>query len=104
MVQARHGDWEAKRQTYRVRASATYIEHWADHSPIREAEVRDHAIEAIDEAITRFRSDLRTTKQVVLADGSISEEPVMLVTPRDLAKMIDRLQTLFGRPSAISEE
>ena len=48
----------------------------------REAEVRDSAIEAIDEAITRFRTDLRATKRVVLADGSIADEPLMLITPR----------------------
>ena len=103
MVQARQGDWAEKRRTYRARASATYIEHRADRAAIREAEVRDDAIEAIGEAITRFRSDLRATKQVALADGSVAEEPAMLITPRDLALLIDRLQVLFGRPSTISE-
>ena len=47
--------------------------------------------------------DLRATKRVVLADGSMAEEPVMLITPRDLALLIDRFQILFGRPSTISE-
>ena len=79
------------------------VEHRADRAAIREAEVRDDAIEAIGEAITRFRSDLRATKQVALADGSVAEEPAMLITPRDLALLIDRLQVLFGRPSTISE-
>jgi hypothetical protein len=83
MVQARQGGWAEKRETYRARASAKYIEHRADHAALREAEVRDHAIDAIDEAITKFRSDLRATKKVVM--------------------VIDRLQVLFGRPSTISE-
>jgi hypothetical protein len=103
MVQARQGGWAEKRCAYQARASATYIEHHADRAAIRESEVRDQAIEAIDEAITKFRSDLRATKRVVLADGSIAEEPVMLITPRDLALLIDRFQILFGRPSTISE-
>jgi hypothetical protein len=103
MVQARQGGWAEKRRTYQARASATYIERSADRAAIREAEVRDSAIEAIDEAITRFRADLRATKRVVLADGSIAEEPVMLITPRDLAVMIDRFQVLFGRPAQITE-
>jgi len=103
MVQARQGGWAGKRQAYRARASAKYIERSADRAAIREAEVRDHAIEAIDEAITKFRSDLRATKRVVLADGSIADEPLMLITPRDLAMMIDRLQVLFGRPALITE-
>ena len=103
MVQARQGGWVEKRGKYRARASTKYIEHRADRAAIREAEVRDNAVDAIDEAITKFRSDLRAVKQVVLADGSIVEEPVMLMTPRDLAVLIDRMTVLFGRPSTIVE-
>jgi len=103
MVQARQGGWAEKRGKFRARASTTYIEHRADRAALREAEVRDNAVEAIDEAITKFRSDLRAVKQVVLADGSIVEEPVMLLTPRDLAVLIDRMSVLFGRPSTIVE-
>jgi hypothetical protein len=103
MVQARQGGWAEKRGKFRARASTTYIQHHADRAALREAEVRDNAVEAIDEAITKFRSDLRATKQVVRADGSVVEEPVMLVTPRDLAVLIDRMTVLFGRPSTIVE-
>ena len=103
VVQARQGGWAEKRGKFRARASSKYIEHRADHTALRETEVRDHAIEAIDEAITKFRSDLRAVKQVVLADGSIVEEPGMLMTPRDLAVLIDRMTVLFGRPSTIVE-
>jgi hypothetical protein len=102
MVQARQGNWAEKRRAYLARASPKYIELRADRAARREAEVRDSAIEAIDEAITRFRTGLRATKPVVLADGTIAEEPIMLITPRDLAMMIDRLQVLFGRPTLIT--
>ena len=104
MVQARQGNWAEKRRTYRARASATYMEQRADRAARREAQVRDHAVEAIDEAITRFRADLRATKKVVLADGTVTDEPIVRVTPRDLALVIDRLNILFGRPGSISEE
>jgi hypothetical protein len=73
MVQARQGGWAEKRGACRSRTSSKYIEQRADRAATREAEVRDHSIEAIDEAITRFRSGLRATKQVVLADGTIAE-------------------------------
>ena len=33
----------------------------------------------------------------------MAEEPVVLITPRDLALLIDRLQVLFGRPAQITE-
>lgn len=62
----------------------------------------DRAIEAIDEAIARFRGDLRATEKKLINGGWV-EVPVMRITPRDLAFLIDRLQILFGRPAVISE-
>ena len=56
----------------------------------------------IDEAITKFRTDLRATESKLI-DGKSDELPAVLVTPRDLAILIDRLQILFGRPAQISE-
>jgi hypothetical protein len=102
VVQARQGDWAGKRRVYRDRATSTYIERHADRAAAREAEVRDHAIEAIDEAITRFRADLQATEKKLI-DGVWVEVPVVRMTPRDLALLIDRLQILFGRPAQISE-
>jgi hypothetical protein len=102
MVQARQGNWAEKRRAYRTRASSTYIQHHADRAAAREAEIRNHALEAIDEAITKFRADLWATERK-LVDGEWIEVPVMLITPRDLAPLIDRLQVLFGRPAMISE-
>lgn len=102
MVQARQGNWAEKRRAYRDRATSTYIERHADHTAAREAEVRDHAMEAIDEAITKFRADLQATEKKFI-DGVWVEVPAMRITPRDLALLIDRLQILFGRPAMISE-
>jgi hypothetical protein len=73
-----------------------------DRAPAREAEVRDHALDAIDEAITRFRSDLQATERKLI-DGEWVEVPVLRITPRDLAILIDRLRVLFGRPAMISD-
>jgi hypothetical protein len=103
VVQAKKNGWLEKRDTYRVQKSVRTISRLANDAADREAEVRDAAIEAIDEAITKFRVDLRRTKPVVLADGTLTEEPLVTVTPKDLALLIDRLQVLFGRPSAINE-
>jgi hypothetical protein len=102
MAQARQGGWAEKRRTYRSRASSTYIQHHADRAAAREAEVRDHALDAIDEAITKFRADLWATERKLI-DGAWVEVPVMRIGPRDLVILIDRLQILFGRPAMISE-
>jgi hypothetical protein len=102
MVQARREGWAEKRRSYRARASSKYIELRADRAALREAEVRDHAVEAIDEAITRFRADLQATERKLIA-GEWVEVPVLRLTPRDLVLLIDRLQVLFDRPAMISE-
>ena len=69
VVQARQGNWAEKRRAYRDRASSTYIQQHADRAAAREAEVRDHALDAIDEAITRFRADLRATERNPLPES-----------------------------------
>ena len=102
VIQARREGWAEKREKYRTRASTKYIELRADRAALREAEVRDNAIEAIDEAITRFRADLQATEKKLI-DGEWVEVPVLRITPRDLVLLIDRLQVLFGRPNSISE-
>lgn len=91
-----------RRETYRSRASATYIPQHADRAAAREAGVRDHAIEAIEEAVAKFRPDLLATKKKIL-DGEWVEVPAVRIAPRDLALLIARLQILFGRPAMISE-
>jgi hypothetical protein len=68
----------------------------------REAEIRVPALDAIDEAITKFRSDTTRTEKKLIA-GEWVEVPVMLITPRDVALLIDRFQILFARPSVISQ-
>ena len=87
---------------YRSRPSSKYIELRADRAATREAEIRDNAIEAIDEAITKFRADLQATEKKLI-DGEWVEVPVLRLTPRDLAMVIDRLNVLFGHPATISE-
>ena len=101
-VQAKQGKWAQKREAYRARESATYIPRHADNMPAREAEVRDHALDAIDEAITKFRSDMQRTQKKLIC-GEWIEVPVILITPRDVALLIDKFQILFDRPSIISE-
>ncbi|MFO7533093.1 MAG: hypothetical protein R6W93_11580, partial [Candidatus Limnocylindrales bacterium] len=48
------------------------------------------------------REDLKATEKK-LVNGEWVDVPVMRLTPRDLAVLIDRLQILFDHPSRISE-
>jgi hypothetical protein len=102
VVQAKQGKWADKREAYRARESDTFIKHHAGRMAAREAEVRIHAIEAINEAITKFRSDMQRTEKKLIG-GEWVEVPVMLIGPKDVALLIDRFQVLFARPSVISQ-
>jgi hypothetical protein len=103
VVQAQKGRWQEKREAYRARESESFITKHADRMAAREAEVRIHALDATDEAIDKFRSDMGRTERT-LVNGEWVEVPVMLITPKDVVLLIDKIQVLFHRPSAIREE
>ena len=101
--QSRKHDWAAKREAYRAKESESFIAHHAEKMAARQAELHDKAIDAIDQAITKFREDLKATKLVRQPDGTITEVPVWYMKPKDLAILIDRFQVLFEKPSVISQ-
>lgn len=106
VAQSKARAWVRKREEYRSDAADTAVVYMAADEGARrarEAQVRDHAIDAIDEAITKMRSDMQGTRKV-FEDGQWVERPYYLVKPQDVAMLIDRLQVLFGRPSSITEE
>ena len=102
-VQAKKGKWAEKRDAYRAKESESFITRHAEKMADRQAAISDKALDAIDEAITKFREDLKATKLVRQPDGSLTEEPAWYMTPKDLAILIDRFEVLFGRPSVISQ-
>jgi hypothetical protein len=101
--QAKKRKWAEKREAYQAKAGDAFIQKHADRMADRQKEISDRALDAIDEAITKFREDLTATRPVRQPDGSITEEPAWLMTPKDLALLIDRFQVLFQRPSVISQ-
>jgi hypothetical protein len=108
-VQARNREWVRKRDEYRTGAADKAVVYMADQEGARrarEARVRDNAIDAIDEAITKLRTDMKETVKSIASDGTVTDTgvPLMQLKPSDIALLIDRLQVLFGRPSTISEE
>jgi hypothetical protein len=105
-AQARQGEWFRKRAEYRDRASAMTIERMADvaaRRAERQLEVREHAVEVIDAALTALQENLHKTRRIQHA-GEWTEEPLVVVGPKDVALLLDRLATLSGRPSEILEQ
>ena len=105
-IQSKRREWARKRQEFQDRAmdKAESLMASAEGRKIaREAQVRDHAIDAIDEAIMKMREDMKGTRKVFRA-GEWIEEPLVVIKPADVAMLIDRLQVLFGKPSNITEE
>ena len=96
MAQASKGERHEKCQAYRARESESFIQDHADRMAAREAEARDNALDAIDEALTRFRADMRRTEKKLIG-GEWVEVPVMLIGPKDVALLIDRFQVRIPR-------
>lgn len=105
-IQSKNLEWARKREEFRQEASEKAVGYMADAEGMRrakEAMVRDNAIDAIDEAITAMRTQMKSTHKVLRA-GEWVDEPMVVIKPADIALLIDRLQVLFGRPSNITEE
>ncbi len=102
-VQARKGRWQEKREEYQQKTGDAFIEKHADRMADRQAEIHDKILDAIDEALTKFREDMKATQQVRQPDGSVRVEPAWYMRPRDVCHLIDRFHVLFDRPSTISQ-
>ena len=106
MRHSKTGEWPRKRAEFRANATASAVgvlSRKSGEAMADEVLVRDNAVHAIDEMVTRLRGDLHKTKRV-MRDGEWVEEPLIIVRPNDVAMLIDRLQVLFGRPSQITED
>ena len=106
MGQSTRHDWTQKRFDFRSQRNEKAIGYLADDEAkriAREVKVRDNAIDLIDEAITKMRTQLNETREVWRHEDWVTE-PLIVVKPADVALLIDRLNVLFGRPSSITEE
>jgi len=98
--------WADKRNEFQARAADRAVDFMADREAMRRVrgeEIRDNALEAIDEAIFKLRADMKAT-HLVQRNGEYVEEPHYRHRPQDIVVLIDRMQTLFGKPSQITEE
>ena len=102
IVQAKKHKWEEKCEQCRAKADEEFMSRHAARQAARVAEVRDKAIDVIEEALDKFREDMRATEKRRI-DGQWVEVPVMRLMPSDIAVLLDRLQVLFERPTHISE-
>lgn len=104
--QARKRNWVEKRNEYRQKITDKALVKYEDRASngiVRRMEVSDHAVEVIDEALTKMSADMKAT-HMVERGGVLYEEPVMIIRPADIVLLIDRLQVALGKPSLISEE
>lgn len=106
MDQSQKRKWAEKREQFRQRASESAVTFMADREGfrrMREMEVRDHAVEMIDDAIAKLRVDMKATELKLVNDEWV-EVPVYRLRPQDIVILIDRMNVLFGRPSQITED
>jgi hypothetical protein len=101
-AQAKKGQWAEKRAAHQARSGKVFIEKHAHRLADRQAQISDKALDAIDQALEKFRADMRATEKK-LVNGEWVEVPVMRLKPNDVAILIDRLMVLFEKPSTISQ-
>jgi len=95
--------WYDKRAEFEGRTEEKFLETLADRQAARlakEIRVEEKMLDAISEAADSFRAAL--AERTVNEKGA--EVPVYRVTAADLARLIDRLNVLRGRPAMITEE
>ncbi len=105
-MQAKRLGWYDKRDALRQRAGAKTIERLADAEARRAErvfEVEDHALEVIDEALTKMSEDMRAT-HLVQHGHQWFEEPAFVMGPKEIALLLDRLQMFLNAPSRIVEQ
>ena len=95
--------WAEKREHYQAKESEVFMSRHAARMADRQAELHDKAIDVIDEALDKSRSDMRAVKLVRQPDGSTAEEPTWRMTPKDVAILLDRMMVLIEKPSAITQ-
>jgi hypothetical protein len=97
---ARIQGWEALRQKRQAKGDEKMVEKMADREAARRArrtEVLDNALEAIDEAIGKLRTDMKATKKVRDPEtNQWTTEPVVRYRPAEVVQLMDRIQGLFG--------
>ena len=107
MTRSQKEKWADKREAYRSKTLDKSVTFMADREAFRvsrEMEVRDNAVDMIDEALYKLREDMKATHKVREVDGEIIDAPVYRLRPNDVSVLLDRLQVLFGKPANITEE
>lgn len=103
-MQARKRGWEAKRAAFRTKVAAKSLELVTDRIAIKAAAIKDDALQVIHAAVLKMASDM--TDHWVTDPVDPKHRifvPGIVITPNDLAKLIDKLLLLTGNPTQISE-
>jgi hypothetical protein len=99
--------WYDKRAELADRSTNKTLTVLADREAqrrLREAEVVDHALELIDEAILSATQTAKLLVEVQQPDGASHFERKYRIGIRDVSTLIDRLNLLMGRAPAGNEE
>ena len=112
IARSKSDGWQEERRKLRTGVTVRTLDALIDGQAEDLISARGEAIDALRKGLARFVSDLLETKPVRRAskiepDGTVTEwelayEPIVRVTPRDLAILIDKVNILSGQPSSIT--
>ena len=89
-AQARRRKWADKRTDFRNQRTSRSISRMAESRAVKASEIADEFLDVIRAALYRFAENLKDKDYKIY--------------PADIAKLIDKLQLLTGRPTDITEE
>lgn len=98
-VQANKGNWRQKREDFKRQAMSKAVERASTDLAEKITEIRRDALDAIHAAIIKMGLDMQDRQ---LQDGRFV--PGQVITPSDVAKLIDKMLLLTGNPTSIGEE
>lgn len=107
-VQAKKRRWAEKRAEFRARTTDRQLTIMADKKATLVAKIEEDFLTVVHAAILKMGIDLRD-REVLDYDHSTHQQvkrvvPGMQVAPGELTKLISTMQTLLGKPGAITEE
>lgn len=112
IAQSKKEGWQEDRKGFRTGVTVKSLQAMIDGQAGELVSARGEAIDALRKGLARFVSDLAEVKPVrraaeITPDGEVTKwelafEPVVRVTPRDLAILIDKVNILSGQPAMIS--
>jgi hypothetical protein len=105
-VQAGRRRWREKREDFHARLTHRTSDLIIERTAQKAAQIKEDALDVIHAAMFKMAQDLKDRTVTEVFEGVETKRVItgQIVTPSDLAKLIDRVLLLTGQPTQIGEQ